>query len=108
MFVGWLVELREMAETHTVKTVDHAKGAETDNKLSDVEVVPREIVHENADDNKSKTAMQKTSEAVAQGVVKAKEAVVGKSKHSTEGGKDEANVQEALSHEAAGSPIIRD
>lgn len=64
-----------------VSTVDHSKGAESATSGADTKEVPREIVHENADEQ-APSVMQQATEAVAQGVQKAKDAVVGKADHS--------------------------
>lgn len=70
-----------MADTNVVTAVDHTKGAESATSGAETQDVKREIVHENAD-NKAPSVMQKATEAMAQGVQKAKDAVVGKGDHS--------------------------
>ena len=64
-----------------VSTVDHTKGPEVAGSGAATEDVRKDIVHENADDQ-APSVMQKATEAVAQGVQKAKDAVVGKADHS--------------------------
>lgn len=66
-----------MAETTVVSTVDHTKGAESATSGAEEKDVPRQIVHENADE-KAPSAMQKVTEAVAQGVQRAHDAVTAK------------------------------